>query len=73
MNKQLLLKQVNLNQNKMKPIKKLIYIVISIGFGIWLYHNPFPMWVSNTIVAIITAAGIYKELNKLLEDESKTN
>jgi hypothetical protein len=57
----------------MKPIKKLIYIVISIGFGIWLYHNPFPVWVSNTIVAIITAAGIYKELNKLLEDESKTD
>jgi len=56
-----------------KLIKKLIYLAISIGFGIWLYHNPFPVWVSNTIVAVITAAGIYKELNKLLEDESKTN
>jgi hypothetical protein len=31
------------------------------------------VWVSNTIVAVITAAGIYKELNKLLENESKTN
>ena len=56
-----------------KLIKKLIYLVISIGFGIWLYHNPFPVWISNIIVAVITASGINKELNKISEDGSKTN
>ena len=56
-----------------KLIKKLIYLAISIVFGIWLYHNPFPIWISNTIVAVITAAGIYKELNKLLEDGNETD
>ena len=58
---------------KTKLINKLIYLAISIVFGIWLYHNPFPVWVSNTIIAVITALGIYKELNKLLEDGNKTN
>ena len=48
-----------------KLIKKLIYLAISIGFGIWLYHNPFPVWISNIIVAVITASGINKELNKI--------
>ena len=55
---------------KAKLIKKLIYLAISIVFGIWLYHNPFPVWISNTIVAIITAASIYKELNKISQDET---
>ena len=61
-----------INQNKMrtKLIKKLIYLAISIGFGIWLYHNPFPVWISNTIVAVITASGINKELNKISQDEN---
>ena len=58
---------------KAKLIKKLIYLAISIVFGIWLYHNPFPMWISNTIVAILTSPAIYKELNKLLEDGNKTD
>ena len=58
---------------KEKLINKLIYLAISIVFGIWLYHNPFPIWISNTIVAVITAAGIYKELNKLLEDGNETD
>jgi hypothetical protein len=56
-----------------KLIKKLIYLAISIGFGIWLYHNPFPVWISNIIVAVITASGINKELNKISQDENKTD
>ncbi len=58
---------------KAKLIKKLIYLAISIGFGIWFYHNPFPVWLSNSIVAIMTALGINKNLNKISEDGSKTN
>lgn len=58
---------------KARLIKKLIYLAISIGFGIWLYHNPFPVWISNTIIAVITALSINKELNKISQDENKTD
>lgn len=58
---------------KAKLIKKLIYLAISIGFGIWLYHNPFPAWISNTIIAVMTTLYLYKDLNKISEDGSKIN
>ena len=58
---------------KIKLIRKLIYLTLSIGFGIWFYHSPLPVWMSNTIVAVIIALSINKELNKISEDGSKAN
>ena len=58
---------------KAKPIKKLMYLALSIGLGIWVYMHPFPAWLSNFIIAVITTGGINRQLHKLLEDESKTD
>ena len=58
---------------EVKQIKKLIYLIISIALGMWVYYYPFPVWVSNSIIAIMVALGINKNLNKILEDGSKTN
>ena len=64
---------LNLEKMKAKPIKKLIFLALSIGLGIWVYMHPFPAWLSNFIIAVITTGGINRQLNKLLEDESKTD
>ena len=56
-----------------KLIKKLIYLIISIACGIWMYYYPFPVWVSNSVIAIMVALGINKNLNKISEDGSKIN
>jgi hypothetical protein len=57
---------------KAKPIKKLIFLALSIILGIWVYMHPFPTWLSNFIIAVITTGGINRQLHKLLEDESNT-
>jgi len=58
---------------KAKPIKKLIFLALSIGLGIWVYMHPFPEWLSNFIIAVITTGGINRQLNKLLEEDEKRN
>jgi hypothetical protein len=54
---------------KTKPIKKLIFLALSIGLGIWVYMHPFPAWLSNFIIAVITTGGINRQLHKLLEED----
>ena len=53
---------------KAKPIKKLIFLALSIGLGIWVYMH-FPAWLSNFIIAVITTGGINRQLHKLLEED----
>ena len=60
---------LNLEKMKAKPIKKLIFLALSIGLGVWVYYYPFPIWLSNFIIAVITTGGINRQLNKLLEED----
>ena len=57
----------------MKKYKKLAILLLSIAIGALTYYNPFPVWVANSIIALMVTNETYKNINKVLEDNKTKN
>jgi len=51
-------------------MRNFILFLIALYFGIAMYGKPFPPKVNAFIVAVFVTLGIYKELKKLIDEES---
>tara|TARA_R110000868_G_scaffold393621_1_gene664704 strand:- start:1213 stop:1548 length:336 start_codon:yes stop_codon:yes gene_type:complete len=54
----------------MKKYKKLAILLLSIAIGVLAYYTPFPVWAANTIIALSVTVAAYKNINKVLEDNT---
>ena len=54
----------------MKKYKKLIILLFSIAIGVLAYYTPFPIWAANTIIALSFTVAAYKNINKVLENNT---
>ena len=52
-------------------MKNLILLLIASFWGAWMWNNPFPAKVNAFLVAVFVTFGIYKELKKFLENETR--
>jgi hypothetical protein len=51
-------------------MRKLILLLLAACAGAWIWNNPFPQKINAFIVAVFVTLRIYKELKKLVYDES---
>ena len=54
----------------MKKYIKLAILLLSIAIAVLAYYTPLPVWLSNSLIALIIANTAYKDISKVLEDNT---